>query len=297
MARHSKRNTALAFFTSYERSLLSQYGRQKQRLSNDSFRELDTCQLCLMKSRDPVACPTDGHIFCRECVVENLISQLTEIKRMNKEIEVKQQEEAEKEAEDEEKSRQSEIRRFEMLQSGIGGSAKRKLDEQDSNSRKRRSTETYEPKLSAFWIPSLTPSIEKQSSEAPKLNPVCPSSEPEHTHNLSLKSLLSVSFEEQGKARVCPSCIKPFGSAMDAYLTVPCGHVICKNCYDKVMKPQHSGEKLCCFVCSEDLTAPSNHKAKSKTKHRGVLFLAKEGTGYSGGGKAVVEKIGVAFQG
>ncbi|KAF3906428.1 hypothetical protein ABW20_dc0105421 [Dactylellina cionopaga] len=73
------------------------------------------------------------------------------------------------------------------------------------------------PKLPSFWIPSLTPSLssaEIAPTKPPKLQPVCPGSDPEKLHNYSLKSLVSVVFAEEPeeknkhgeKARICPSC-------------------------------------------------------------------------------------------
>ena len=53
MSRHSKNNTALAFFTSAEKEKLG-YGTQKQRIGRDSLRDYDACFLCLAKAKLPV---------------------------------------------------------------------------------------------------------------------------------------------------------------------------------------------------------------------------------------------------
>ncbi|KAK9325796.1 hypothetical protein V1517DRAFT_313504 [Lipomyces orientalis] len=299
-----------------------------------------------MVARDPVACPDKGHIFCRECIVENLIAQRNEIKQMNLEIAQKHVHQLKLQSEEEEKAREREIKEFELLQSGIGGrgmgtatelvsmteasstpesgSAKRKLevDPEELNRISKESKdkikrvlreeekESSKAKLPAFWIPSLTPSVDKKAPEAPKLHPLCPVSDPDDTHPLSLKSVLAVDFDGRSGSssssknsisgdRVCPSCEKAFGTVLDAYLTRPCGHVICKTCYEKVMKPKYPGEKLTCYVCEEDLSeqpARSKKSRKGAEPSRGVIFLAREGTGFAGGGNAVVEKAGVPFQ-
>ncbi|PUU84030.1 hypothetical protein B9Z19DRAFT_1014371 [Tuber borchii] len=116
---HSKRNTSLAFFTSYERSLLKgDYGKQRTRLTRDSFKPLDACSLCLMRAREPVACPM-GDLFCRECAVENLLSQHKEIKRMQAELDRRREDEEEERRREEEEVRGRSVREFELLQMGL----------------------------------------------------------------------------------------------------------------------------------------------------------------------------------
>ena len=81
-----KRNTSLAFFTAHERDeLRSTWGSQSTRLTRDSFLTFGSCQLCLLPARDPVSCGSDGHLFCRECAVNNLLAQSKELKRLKKE--------------------------------------------------------------------------------------------------------------------------------------------------------------------------------------------------------------------
>ena len=120
-----KRNTSLAFFTSHERSLLkSTWGSQATRLSRDSFLPFASCQLCLQIARDPVACASNGEVFCRECVLSNLLAQKKEIKRLEKE-DARQH----KEVEEEERTRGEEergraIEEFEKVMMGMEGGVK-----------------------------------------------------------------------------------------------------------------------------------------------------------------------------
>ncbi|KAK9365696.1 hypothetical protein V1509DRAFT_655276 [Lipomyces kononenkoae] len=262
---------------------------------------------------------------------------------MNLEIAQRHEQQLKLHSEEEEKARQREIKDFELLQYGLGrrsktavpevvtgtdlpgtvesGKGKRKLEldpeelariskESKDKVKKILNEEVKESsknKHSAFWVPSLTPSVDKKLPDTPKLNPLCPMSDPDNPHTLSLKGLLAVHFDSRSgsrsnaksDARECPSCEKVFGSVLDAYLTKPCGHVICKLCYEKVMKPKYPGEKLLCYVCDEDLSehpAKQKNSAKYSERERGIIFLAREGTGFAGGGSAVVEKTGVAFQ-
>jgi nitric oxide synthase-interacting protein len=125
---HSKRNTSLPHFTSYERSLLrSTWGTKRSLISRDSFLPFASCRLCLQPARAPVvACATNGDLFCRECAINDLLAQRQEIKRLEKE-----REEARKRiAEDEERmldeARRRDLRDFELGEMGLQGGRKRK---------------------------------------------------------------------------------------------------------------------------------------------------------------------------
>ena len=121
-----KRNTSLAFFTSHERSLLkSTWGSQATRLSRDSFLPFASCQLCLQIARDPVACASNGDIFCRECAVNNLLAQGKEIKRLKKEDERRQRETEEEELDRGAEEKERAIAQFEQTMMGLEGGGKK----------------------------------------------------------------------------------------------------------------------------------------------------------------------------
>jgi nitric oxide synthase-interacting protein len=132
---HSKRNTSLAFFTSYERSLLrNSWGSQSTRLTRDSFLPFASCRLCLLAARDPVAC-TGGlkaDIFCRECALNDLVAQRKEIKRLEREWEDREVDKEEQERLNKEEETRKEVEKFERTAQGlevnwvIAGSSKRK---------------------------------------------------------------------------------------------------------------------------------------------------------------------------
>jgi nitric oxide synthase-interacting protein len=81
--------------------------------------------------------------------------------------------------------------------------------------------------ITNFWIPSLTPSTGKSelSNGERKLSPICPASDPENAHPLSLKALVPINFSEdpQDKTkdgqplRICPSCKKALTNNMKSY--------------------------------------------------------------------------------
>lgn len=77
--RHSKNNNDLAFFTYDEKRKLG-YGTQKERLGKDSIKPFDACSLCLKPFIDPLCCQK-GHVFCKECILECLLSQKKDIQR------------------------------------------------------------------------------------------------------------------------------------------------------------------------------------------------------------------------
>lgn len=153
---HSKRNTSLAFFTSYERSLLrGTWGSQSARLTRDSFLPFGSCQLCLLPSKDPVACnggpapvlpnssdpnaPTPDanpkkrkrldehnggvaaqcHIFCRECIIANLLAQKKELKRLEREREAHSVDAADADLREDEAARARAVEDFERVQMGL----------------------------------------------------------------------------------------------------------------------------------------------------------------------------------
>ncbi|OCK75649.1 hypothetical protein K432DRAFT_429267 [Lepidopterella palustris CBS 459.81] len=233
---HSKRNTSLAFFTSYERSeLKATWGSQSTRLTRDSFLPFGSCQLCLLPSVSPVSCPS-GDLFCRECAVNNLLSQRREIKRLEKAAEKDRAAEREEAARLDEEARERAVMEFEAVQMGLeaklgaggrvvgreggkvvvereegeGRGKKRKfeIDEEEllriaREERGRAKLALSEEKraarthLPSFWVPSETPNSIKTTAGTRKLQPTCPASNSSSPHDLSLKTLTAVNFTEE----------------------------------------------------------------------------------------------------
>ncbi|KAI8966237.1 ENOS interacting protein [Daldinia sp. FL1419] len=190
------------------------------------------------------------------------------------------------------------------------------------------------PVLPSFWTPSVTPASNTKDAlhdiaKKTKSTPICPASKEDSPHTYSLHTLVTVNFteeEENGggegrggsssgkrRVRVCPSCKKGLNNASKALLAKPCGHVLCRNCVDKFMRPSRhhhdphadDASSLRCYVCESDLTDKGNsgkdgaEKSKKKDKEKirpGLVELRSEGTGFSAGGVNQVQKSGVAFQ-
>lgn len=194
-------------------------------------------------------------------------------------------------------------------------------------------SQAAKPTLPSFWVPSLTPSSNANSSAASakplKLNPICPASPITHSHPLSLKTLIPIIFSTSTSdstpsnnsnatdtsAFICPACKKGLNNGLKAMLTIPCGHVICKSCAGKFMTPSkeppdphavgppEEEEGVRCYVCDADLTDRGKTKKGEKDgkveKERlkpGLVEITSEGTGFAGGGKNMTKREGVAFQ-
>jgi nitric oxide synthase-interacting protein len=136
MGRHSKNNNALPFFTHAERQMLD-YGTREQRLGRDSMRDYDACYLCLSRARDPVCCD-QGHLGCRECVLENLLSQKKDMARWEKQF-AKQQERLQQEQQQlEQQQKQQQLIAFEKtVVNGLSV---------------KPQTEAKKPVLPSFWV-------------------------------------------------------------------------------------------------------------------------------------------------
>lgn len=132
---HSKRNTSLPHFTSYERGLLrSTWGTKRSVIGRDSFLPFASCRLCLQPARSPVvACATNGDLFCRECAINDLLAQRQEIKRLEREREDAKKRLAEDDERTLEEARQKELHDFELVSMGLEAKGtKRKAEETEA---------------------------------------------------------------------------------------------------------------------------------------------------------------------
>ena len=176
---------------------------------------------------------------------------------------------------------------------------------------KRKAIED-KPSLPSFWVPSETPTSGAKSTEKPaKAHAICPSSTKEDSHDFSLKTWVDVQFSQEKESstdehtKVCPSCNKTLSNTTKAVLARPCGHVVCKACADKFLKPTQSNAHevdaeigvVRCYVCQADVTERKRLKKEGREKIRpGLVEISTEGTGFAGGGKNIVKRSGVAFQ-
>lgn len=149
---HSKRNTSLPHFTSYERGLLrSTWGTKRSVIGRDSFLPFASCRLCLQPARSPtVACASNGDLFCRECAINDLLAQRTEIKRLERERDEARRRIVEGEERELEEARRRELRDFELVSMGLDPGESGKGSGGGSGNGKKRKAEEAEEALAAF---------------------------------------------------------------------------------------------------------------------------------------------------
>jgi nitric oxide synthase-interacting protein len=227
----------------------------------------------LLPARDPVSCPSHGHLFCRECAVNNLLAQNKELKRLKKEAERRRLEDDEERVLEDAEKKARDLDDFERVQAGIRGKGaastqngvesspkgvKRKLENEDDSSRqagdqgnkakRRQSEQNGSNEESSFWIPSKIPDNKKADFKAIKHHPTCPAAAADRPHDFTLKRLVTVNFTDDkpsdanastsdSPSRTCPSCNKALSNSTKAILAKPCGHVLCKPCSDKFQQP------------------------------------------------------------
>jgi len=308
MSRHAKNNTASAVFTYYERSRLK-YGTQKQRLGKDSMKHFDACSLCLQPVVDPLCC-LQGHLYCKECIYENILAQKKEAKRNKRKFEEEQQELQEKEEARKLQKKEEEVAAFGKSELGILPEshqifrAGKDEDDRPSSSNPTASTELVpfsgisskenitmianaaDPdkeklKLNSFWVPSLTPSAAPKPLQQPHKEIMCV----EGNHPIKLKKLVTVkfipvsSFSEKSDPKnvqtgkyCCPVCRRTMTDAPKAVVLKTCGHVICLGCSEKF-----KSEKIC-TVCDTSF------------KMEDIIKLQSGGTGFAGHDEKIVAK-------
>ncbi|KAL4590205.1 hypothetical protein LXL04_003131 [Taraxacum kok-saghyz] len=275
--RHSKNNNDLAFFTYDEKRKLG-YGTQKERLGKDSIKPFDACSLCLKPFIDPLCCQK-GHVFCKECILECLLSQKKDIQRKLTAHTTQQKQQKEDETEKLALQKARELDAFDQQNHGaVPQYTDKNLTHNQNNFHGANSVKTtsYEAEalrtMKAFWLPSATPEAPVKIT-APSTTTTCP----EGSEKLKMKSLFPIIFTEEpndektnsplDKTYVCPSCKVTLTNTLGLVALSSCGHVFCKKCAEKFM----AVDKVC-LVCNRGC------------KERNLVRLEKGGTGFAGHG-------------
>lgn len=85
----------------------------------------------MLPARDPVCCPSHGHLFCRECAISNLLAQSKELKRLEKEAERRRLEDEEEKSFEHAEANARAVEEFERIQAGLnvrtGGKTSEKI--------------------------------------------------------------------------------------------------------------------------------------------------------------------------
>jgi nitric oxide synthase-interacting protein len=296
------------------------------------MRRFDACALCLNGAREPLAC-NEGHLFCKECVYTDLLTQKKDIKRQKDKLEGMKKDAENERTKVKEAARERVLEEFEKGQLGLaiaqttggtksGGNAdeprgtKRKFafDSSTVESLAKEAEESaliqiekdqaaaLKHKLPDFWLPSLTPTYTSngppQSLMDVKLQTTCRGGNP--SHPLSLKTLIPVKFTlYSSSSRSEESTAAEDESKVKKDAPEP----ICPSC-----KKQLSNSVLIflakpcahvtCKTCTDTLRpAKQCIVCDTQLKEKDILELKREGTGFAGGGLAETSKAGVAFQG
>ncbi|XP_076955951.1 E3 ubiquitin-protein ligase CSU1-like [Bidens hawaiensis] len=275
--RHSKNNNDLAYFTYDEKRKLG-YGTQKERLGKDSIKPFDACSFCLKPFIDPLCCQK-GHVFCKECILECLLSQKKDIQRKLAAHTSQIRQEKDEEAERLMLQKARELDAFDQQNHGaLPQYSDKHFNWETTGFHGANSVKTtaYEEEalrtMKAFWLPSATPEALVKVN-APTTSTTCP----EGKEKLKMKSLFSIHLTEDkhnekkattlGKTYICPSCKVTLTNTLSLVALSSCGHVFCKKCADKFM----AVDKVC-LVCNK------------ACKERNLINLEKGGTGFAGHG-------------
>ncbi|WFC96009.1 hypothetical protein MBRA1_002665 [Malassezia brasiliensis] len=300
MARHSKHNTASGHFTYAEYQMLKdRWGSRKLRLTVESMRAFYACCLCLQDAQRPVCC-AQGHVFCKECILSDLVTQKTQLAEHSKRRAELAQRQSEQEAEAASRAEKRRIAAFEEASNALPHeAAKRKRDDDpadDASKHARTDATTQGAANPAFWLPNMAPEV-----EADALQELAKDDRPSTTlciagsekpHKLTMKGLVPVHFGtrtvDTQTQHYCPSCKKELPLTAQVHVMRKCGHVLCASCTKELVHvplARHD-EGVACPECSERVR-----------KREDVIAIVREGTGFASGGRSETEAKGITFQG
>mmetsp|Transcript_13305 Transcript_13305/g.14701 ORF Transcript_13305/g.14701 Transcript_13305/m.14701 type:complete len:307 (+) Transcript_13305:26-946(+) len=305
MSRHSKNNTASAVFTYAERQRIGHWGTQKTKLGEDSQRRFEQCFICLHKAEKPACCP-DGHIFCRECAIENLVNQRKEKERdleaWTAQEELKVRDKAEEIKRNEEKRKSDFVKAQKDVSTAIlKADYTAPIDDQDDVAKTHKfmkeyhaakkvvsNTTTKELLQESFWVPDTTPNADASKVNKPDVKVLlCPSvvglkvtGTNSKLHTLKLKDLVNLKLEEDDGSEgfACYVCKKKLKHQKVGALR-KCGHVMCHDCIVKYCITQKS-----CYVCEKPC----------KEKH--IIKLKSGGSGFSSHNQVETSHKSAAFR-
>ena len=266
MSKHSKNNTGSSIFTYGERQMLkdrNEWGNITKRLGSDSQKNFEMCSLCLSFIKNPVCC-LKGHMFCKECIIENLLFQKKQNKKKIKEYEENNKDlKLMKEKEEEEKK----IKQIKKIEENYNENINEKKEKNNKTIKTKRFIENEINHC--FWIPETTPLNREKILEKPKDILICPSIKP---HNIKLKELINLILtKSKGNENkfMCKICENNLG--IQKIITLKnCGHVMCEKCFNLTCK---KNEK--CNLCNTKFS-PSEiinlqESGTSFSKHNNVL--------------------------
>ncbi|CAK5268773.1 unnamed protein product [Mycena citricolor] len=333
MTKHSKNNTASSIFSYHEyKKAATVYGTKRQRLGNESLRRFDACVLCLQTAREPVCCK-EGHLFCKECAMNDLLSQKKDLKRQKEKAEqIKKQIQEEVESA-KETARERVLRDFERGQLGLAfspsGSSTAAVADPTSTGKKRAFSDAFEfndsrvSKIVAeaeeaaareivkeraeatkgvlpdFWLPSLTPTFGGVTvSETLAAGGTSEVKTGAMCRGGGERHSLSLKDLTPVKFTHHAETSKA-GNDEESTICPSCMKTLSNNTIIYLMKPC---AHVICRTCKETLMAPTPGEqacvaCETRLKKKDIIELKREGTGFAGGGLAEAKRSGTSFQG
>ncbi|KAI7697944.1 hypothetical protein SSS_00397 [Sarcoptes scabiei] len=177
MTRHSKNNTASSVYSYHERqrdTKQGSYGTQHHRLSKDSVKDFNACNLSLQACRNPVITP-EGFLYDKESILEYIIKQKAKINRNLKRYEKEKQKEQIRLKELQESETIAKVQKFFKRENNVVDGFDKEKEASTSKSNVSNMDNGKDKQLPSFWIPNLTPS-DKETIHKPSTVVVCPMS-------------------------------------------------------------------------------------------------------------------------
>ncbi|KAA6396257.1 MAG: putative nitric oxide synthase-interacting protein [Streblomastix strix] len=235
MSRHSLNRNNRPFFSASEREETG-VGTQRRHVGPEGFKRFDACSLCLLRASAPVCC-CEGHVFCRECALTNLLVQ-----RQALEHEAALEKARDKQAEREKEAAAEDDKR-KQIEKFVGGE-------------KGADTNTIPVKNSLLTTETAKKDQTKESKEKEKseqtdekkkkkkIETKCPG----HSHLLRSKDLINVQFagglkESKDGICVCPMCLSELRNGKGCGVVLCCGHVHCIECLGVLLNKKSGKEK------------------------------------------------------
>lgn len=265
MARHSRNNTANSVFTYAEKRMLDKdYGVKKSRIGQDSQRDFSQCHLCLGVVKEPVSC-LKGHIFCKDCIMNNMLEQKKNIKNTLDQFQAEKDREELRECLRKRRLEEIQTAEFEKEAFELGGiqkvkahqkefTIKSKFDEEDYERLEREQViaqikdkktlgfDNHEMKRgliqTSFWMAEsdkerlqlLDQTKKPLEDKKPKDKMICPG---DNIHSIKLKEFVPLKFD--GETFLCYGSRKQLKFQKMVALRT-CGHVFTQESFDKCAK-------------------------------------------------------------
>ncbi|CDW78899.1 methyltransferase-like protein 10 [Stylonychia lemnae] len=248
---------------------------QSQLEIEDSQKSFDQCVLCLSKVQEPMVCKK-GHLFCKICIIENLMKQKKqkdmEIKRYLREQETisqQKQEEVQKQALN--KINTFESKELAMPQASLTSKQIKLQDLSDDQRVQQEQLEEMQKKKegptvkredqkqewikTSFWAPDNVPALQKEEMKAPSKKLICPAQIKEsiEEHQIKMKDLVNLKMEQNEQNEyICWICKKGLVH-QKIIASKKCGHVMCKECVTKfcLVSNKNEEQRFQCNVCDK----------------------------------------------